>query len=211
MSTEHESDREVEETESDTVDAATAAGADDAVVDAEPKRPPGKSVGDWINGGRPGLIPAILIVTAVATSAVAAGLYWRQYLPDRQTDAAAADAVIAATTDGTVALLSYSPDSLDQDFAKGRSHLTGEFLSYYNDFTQQIVTPAAKKKGVSTTAAVVQAAVSELHPSSATVLAFVNQTTTSNESAGPSLAISTVVVHLTKVDGSWLISSFDPV
>lgn len=207
MSTEHEPDREVEETEPGTSDAATAAGADDA----EPTRPPGTSVGDWIISRRPGLIPAILIVTAVVTCAVAAGLYWRQYLPDRQTDAAAADAVIAATTDGTIALLSYSPDSLDQDFAKGRSHLTGEFLSYYNDFTQQIVTPAAKKKGVSTTAAVVQAAVSELHPSSATVLAFVNQTTTSNESAGPSLAVSTVVVHLTKVDGAWLISSFDPV
>jgi len=211
VSVEHESDREVEEAELGTIDDAAAAGADDAVVDADPRRSLGKSMGDWVGRHRPALLAAVLVVTAVATVAVAAGLYWRQYLPDRQTDAAAAEAVIAATTDGTVALLSYSPDSLDQDFAKAKSYLTGEFSSYYNDFTQQVVTPAAKKKGVSTTAAVVQAAVSELHPSSATVLAFVNQTTTSNESASPSLTVSSVLVHLTKIDGAWLISAFDPV
>jgi len=211
VSAENESGAEVGEAESDTAEDATAIDADEATADPDPKPRPGDSVRGWVSRHRSRLIAAVLAVTAIAAIAAAAALYWRQYLPDRQTDSAAADAVMAAATDGTIALLSYSPDSLDEDFAKAKSYLTGEFLSYYNDFTQQVVTPAARQKGVSTTAAVVQAAVSELHPSSATVLAFVNQTTTSNESAGPSMAVSTVMVHLTKVDGSWLISSFDPV
>lgn len=211
MSVEHESDREVDEAESGTADDPTPAADGEASGDTDPKRRRGNSLGVWVGSHRRGLVSAILAVMAIVAVAVAAGLYWRQYLPDRQTDAAAADAVLAAATDGTIALLSYSPDSLDKDFAKAKSHLTGEFLSYYSDFTQQVVTPAAKQKGVSTTAAVVQAAVSELHPRSATVLAFVNQTTTSNDAAGPSLAVSTVLVGLTKIDGSWLISAFDPV
>ena len=65
-------------------------------------------------------------------------------------------ALDAAKT-GTVALLSYSPESLDKDFAAAKSHLTGDFLSYYTQFTQQIVTPAAKQKSVKTAASVVRA------------------------------------------------------
>ena len=53
-------------------------------------------------------------------------------------------------SDGTVALLSYSPESLDKDFATAKSKLTGGFLSYYTQFTEQIVTPAAKQKSVKT-------------------------------------------------------------
>ena len=78
-------------------------------------------------------------------------------------------ALDAAKT-GTVALLSYSPESLDKDFAAAKSHLTGDFLSYYTQFTQQIVTPAAKQKSVKTAASVVRAAVSDMHPDSAVVL-----------------------------------------
>jgi Mce-associated membrane protein len=64
---------------------------------------------------------------------------------------------------------------------------------------------------VTTTAQVVGAATSELHPDSATVLVFVNQVTTSKERPDPSMASSTVKVSLTKVNGQWLITKFDPV
>jgi Mce-associated membrane protein len=154
-----------------------------------------------------GLLAAVL----VASAGVAAWLYFEQYRPDQETNAAAASVALDAAKNGTVALLSYSPESLDKDFAAAKSHLTGDFLSYYTQFTEQIVTPAAKQKSVKTSAAVVRAAVSELHPDSAVVLVFINQTTTSKENPDGSFAASAVKVGLKKINDTWLISSFDPV
>lgn len=157
------------------------------------------------------MIPSVLLLALLAAAGLAGWLYFTQYRPDQQTDDAVAQRVVNAARDGTVALLSYKPETLDQDFAAAKSHLSGDFLNYYNDFTKQVVTPAAKNKGVTTTAQVVGAAASELHPDSATVLVFVNQVTTSKERPDPSMASSTVKVSLTKVNGQWLITKFDPV
>ena len=110
--------------------------------------------------------------------------------PHQQTNTAATNIALEAAKSGTVALLSYSPDSLDKDFAAAKSNLTGDFLSYYTQFTEQIVTPAAKEKSVKTTASVVRAAVSEIHPDSAMVLVFINQTTTSKENPDGAFAAS---------------------
>jgi Mce-associated membrane protein len=118
---------------------------------------------------------------------------------------------IKAASDGTVALLSYTPETLDKDFATAKAHLTGDFLDYYTKFTTDVVTPAAKQKSVKTSAAVVRAAVGELKPDSAMVLVFLNQSTTSKENVDGSFTASAVKVSLTKVNGAWLISAFDPV
>jgi Mce-associated membrane protein len=155
--------------------------------------------------------PILLAAVLVASAGVAAWLYFEQYRPDQETNAAAASVALDAAKNGTVALLSYSPESLDKDFAAAKSHLTGDFLSYYTQFTEQIVTPAAKQKSVKTSAAVVRAAMSELHPDSAVVLVFINQTTTSKENPDGSFAASAVKVGLKKINDTWLISSFDPV
>lgn len=157
------------------------------------------------------VIPAILAVLLLISGGVATWLYFKQYRPDQQTDSSVVGTVASAASDGTVAVLSYSSDSLDQDFANARTHLAGEFLTYYNDFTQQIVTPAAKQKALKTTAHVTGAAVSELHPDSAVVLVFVDQTTTIKDNPQPSLALSTVVIHMTRINGTWLITKFTPV
>jgi Mce-associated membrane protein len=157
------------------------------------------------------IVPLVLLLSLLASGGLAGWLFFTQYRPDQQTDDAVAQSVVNAAKDGTVALLSYKPDSLDQDFAAAKSHLSGDFLNYYNDFTKQVVTPAAKTKGVTTTAQVMGAAASELHPDSATVLVFVNQVTMSKERPDPSMASSTVKVTLNKVNGQWLITKFDPV
>ena len=54
-------------------------------------------------------------------------------------------------------------------------------------------------------------AVSELRPDSADVLLYINQTTMAAGDPAPSQAASSVMVKLSKVDGKWLISSFNPV
>lgn len=155
---------------------------------------------------------AILLVGLLAVAGgVTAWLYQSQYQPDQQTDAAAAGSAVKAASDGTVALLSYSPEKLEDDFTNARSHLTGDFLDYYNQFTDQIVRPAAEKNAVQTSASVVNAAVAELHPDRAVVLVFLNQTTVSTENPDGAFSTSSVKVGLSKVDGAWRIAAFDPV
>jgi len=155
--------------------------------------------------------PLVLVLLLLVSGALAAWLYVTQYRPDKQTDTAAAQSAVDAARDGTVALLSYKPDTLNQDFAAAKSHLTGDFLNYYDQFTRQIVTPAAKEKKLTTTAQVVGAAASELNPNSAVVLLFVNQATVSKDRPDPALASSSVLVSLTKVHGQWLITKFQPI
>jgi Mce-associated membrane protein len=157
------------------------------------------------------LVPVILILLLLISGGGATWLYFERYLPRHQTDASVARAVVNAASDGTVALLSYSPESLDKDFATAKTHLSGDFLSYYNQFTEQIVAPAAKEKSLKTTAHVMGAGVSELHPDSAVVLVYVDQATTSKDKPDPSMTASSVLVSMIRVNGAWLINKFDPV
>lgn len=154
------------------------------------------------------LLPMVIAVAAVG---LALGVFFFQYRPDQRTAGAAANEATRAAEDGVVALLSYSADSLDGDFARAKSHLTGEFLDYYNEFTKQILASAAQQNQLTTTAHVIRAAVSEMHPDSAVVLMFVNQNTVSKDKPHPETTASSVLVTLTKVEGSWLIAKFDPV
>jgi Mce-associated membrane protein len=184
----------------------------DAATETETQPEPQAGIVRQLARGARARLGVILLAAAlVASAGVAAWLYFEQYRPDQETNPAAATVALDAAKTGTVALLSYSPESLDKDFASAKSRLTGDFLSYYTQFTEQIVTPAAKQKSVKTSAAVVRAAVSELHPDSAVVLVFINQNTTSKENPDGSFAASAVKVGMKKINGAWLISSFDPV
>jgi Mce-associated membrane protein len=55
------------------------------------------------------------------------------------------------------------------------------------------------------------AGVQELHPDSAVVLVYVDQSTTSKDRPDPTLAASTVLVSMTRINGSWLITKFEPI
>ncbi len=149
---------------------------------------------------------------ALLMSALLAGsVYWFVFRPDRLTDEQARDAVLDAAKNGTVAVLTYSPETVDKDLADARARLTGDFLKQYEDFTAQTVVPAAKNAGVKTEATVTRAAISQMQPGRAQVLVFVNQVTTSRARPTPALATSSVIVTLVDKDGHWLISDFKPV
>lgn len=153
------------------------------------------------------VVATALVIAAVG---VAVGVYFFVYRPDQQVDDAAARGAIQAASDGAVAALSYSYEHLNRDFNNAKSHLTGDFLAYYSKFADEVVAPTAEKGQLTASAKVVRAAVSELHPNAATVLVFVDQTTASVQKKDPEKTQSSVLVTLTKVDGSWLISKFDP-
>jgi Mce-associated membrane protein len=222
---------EIDATEADKVDLDEA--STDEAVDTEEAVDADESADELETPGEPvkqrsvvRLVASIVLaVLLVGSAAGAASVYWWIYRPDQKafglnlftTESVdkqiqqRQQQVAGAARDGTVALLSYAPETLDKDLANAKSHLTGEFLKYYSQFTDQIVAPAAKQKGVKTEATVARAAVSELHADSAVVLVFVNQVTTSKDRPDPALATSSVVVKLTNTDGHWLISEFNPV
>jgi len=213
VSADDETTADVEPTDEVEVDTATDDKEKDSAVDEIDKAADSADSSPAARRSLPAipLIPAALVLGLLAAGALAGWLYFAQFRPDTQTDNAVAQAAVNAARDGTVALLSYKPDTLNQDFAAARSHLTGDFLNYYDQFTKEVVTPAAQSKAVATTAQVVGAAASELHPNSAVVLVFVNQVTTSKERPDPAMASSSVLVSLTKVHGDWLINKFDPI
>jgi Mce-associated membrane protein len=198
---------EIDKTAADE-DADADADADEAQQDDDTTLGLGEKLARRL---RVKVAPLVLVLLLLLSGALATWLYVGQYRHDEQTDTAAAQTAINAARDGTVALLSYKPDTLNQDFAAAKSHLTGDFLNYYDQFTKEIVTPAAKEKALTTTAQVVGAAATELQPNSAVVLLFVNQATTSKERPDPAMASSSVLVSLTKVHGTWLITKFQPV
>ena len=159
----------------------------------------------------PRLATTLLALITVGAAALTTIIYFIQDRPDQQTDRGAADAAVRAASAGTVALLSYSPESTGHDFSAAESHLTGDFLTYYTKFTQQIVGPAAKERGIKATANVVRAAVSEMHPRTAVVLVFINESTVSKDKPDPDSSASSVLVTVEKHNNTWLISKFEPV
>jgi Mce-associated membrane protein len=157
------------------------------------------------------LVPVILVLLLLISGGVATWLYFKQYRPGQQTDPRVARAVVNAASDGTAALLSYSPDTLDKASPPPGRTSSGISCPNYNQLTQQIVTPAAKQKSLKITAHLMDAAVSQLRPDSAVVLVLGDQSTTSKDSPDPSMTASSVLVSMTRVNGDWLISKLDPV
>ena len=115
--------RDVETTE--TAEAVEdVPGAAETEVDAPKRTERGRH--GWSRALRKvKVVPVILVLLLLTSGGVATWLYFERYQPNQQTDPSVARAVVSAASDGTVALLSYSPESLDKDFATAKSHLPG--------------------------------------------------------------------------------------
>lgn len=112
--------------------------------------------------------------------------------------------------DSTTALLSYTPDKVDQQLGDAQNLLTGEFKNSYSELINDVVIPGAKEQQISAVATVPAAASVSAESNRAVVLVFVNQTVVIGSSA-PTDTASSVRVTLDKVGDKWLISAFDPV
>ncbi|WP_174523708.1 hypothetical protein [Mycolicibacterium novocastrense] len=151
-----------------------------------------------------GVLPALALLLAGA----AGYLKWVDNSV-RNADAARAESVQVAK-DSTVAMLSYKPDTVEQQLNDARSLLTGEFEESYTGLINDVVIPGAQQKQISAVASVPAAASVSAGPDEAVVLVFVNQTVVMGQDA-PTDTASSVRVTLEKIDGRWLISKFDPV
>ena len=159
---------------------------------------------DWSRVVAFAVLPALAFVLAVG----AGGLKFM--------DSAVRDSNVArgqsmqAAKDSTVALLSYKPDTVEQQLTAARDRLTGQFKDEYTDLTTNVVIPGAKEKQISAVASVPAAAPVSANPGRAVVLLFVNQTVTVGTGV-PADTASSVRITLDKVDDRWLISKFEPV
>jgi Mce-associated membrane protein len=150
------------------------------------------------------VVPVLIVLLA----GVAGVLVW-QNGSNRVAQPAGAESLQAAT-DGTVALLSYRPDTVEKDLETARSRLTGSFLDAYSSLIHEVVIPGSKEKQISAAATVPAAASIKATGKNAVVLVFVNQAVTIGKNA-PTSTASSVRVTLDRIDGRWLISGFDPI
>jgi Mce-associated membrane protein len=176
--------------------------ADEASESAGPEKP--KRSIQWARVFAFGVLPAVVLLLAL-------GAGYLKWTDNSVRDSARArDTSVQAARDSTVALLSYKPDSVEQQLTAARDRLTGEFRDSYTSLTRDVVIPGAKQKQISAVATVPAAASVSAKPNRAVVLVFVNQTVIVGQDA-PTDTASAVRVTLDKVGNSWLISSFDPV
>ncbi|MDT5086823.1 MAG: Mce-associated rane protein [Mycobacterium sp.] len=150
------------------------------------------------------VIPALALILAL-------GVGYLKWLDGTARESrAAADQSIRAASDSTVAILSYKPETVDQDLKAAADRLAEPFRQQYTQLVRDVVVPGAKQQHISAVATVPAAASVSATGKHAVVLVFVDQTTTIGNDA-PTQSTSSVRVSLDKVAGRWLISQFDPV
>jgi Mce-associated membrane protein len=188
--------------ESDAVDEAAAPEVlDDAAVAEEAPR---RSRVDWGRVAAYGLLPALALILALAAG-------FLKYVDNsvRESATARAESMQAASA-STIALLSYTPDKVEQQLNDARSLLTGDFLDSYTSLINQVVIPGAKQQQISAIATVPKVGSISADPNEAVALVFVNQAVTVGADA-PTSTTSSVRVTLEKTGDKWLISEFAPV
>lgn len=154
------------------------------------------------------LIASVVIPLLLMGMALGAGYLKYRDGSIRGAHAAAISSVHAAT-EGTIALLSYNPDTAQGTLTAAADRLTGTFRDSYVSLITDVVIPGAKDKKISATATVPAAASVMANESHAVVLVFVDQSVVVGDDA-PSATASAVQVTLDKDGSRWLISGFDP-
>ncbi len=180
-----------------------AEGSPDAQPDADGVVAPKRRI-SWSRVVVFGVLPVLALVLAAA----AGYLKW-QDASVRTADLARIESVQVAK-DSTIALLSYRPETVDQQLGAARDLLTGDFKNSYTSLTTDVVIPGAKQKQISAVVTVPAVASVSATPTHAVVLVFVNQTVIVGQDA-PTDTASTVRVTMDKIGGHWLISEFDPI
>ena len=159
---------------------------------------------DWKKVVVWGILPVLAFLLAIA-----AGFLKWQYTTMHGSEVAGGQALQAAR-DGTVAMLTYRAETVEQDLTTARDLLTGGFRDSYTSLVNDVVIPGAREQRISAEAKVAAAATVSAEQNHAVVLVFVNQTTVIGDGP-PSGMASTVRVTLDNEGDRWLISDFTPI
>lgn len=206
-------DAEPAATEPADADADEVESAAESTESAE-AAPAEKKKTNWGRVFAYGVLPAVALLLALAAGYARWEYNTSEYgtvppAASEQNPSPAFDSMNAAKN-STIAMLSYKPDTVDQQLNDARDLLTGEFRDSYTSLINDVVIPGAKEKQISAVASVPAVASVSADPTHAVVLVFVNQTVVVGQEL-PTDTASSVRVTLDKVDGRWLISEFEPV
>jgi Mce-associated membrane protein len=193
-----ETDTVVEPSETDTEAESVAATEETETTETE------KTGINWPRVLAFGVLPVLALILGAA-----AGFLKWQDSSVRDTNAVRIESMQIAK-DASVKLLSYKPDTVEQDLGSARELLTGEFRESYTQLINDVVIPGSKEKQISAVATVPAAASVSAEPNKAVVLVFVNQTVVVGTDA-PTATTSSVQVTMDRVDDRWLISEFNPI
>jgi len=197
--------------------ATTNPGTDpeSAAVSGAHAREAGRSVGQWFSRARgvgeahPRLLLGtwtallLFVVTGVGL------LGWQHHLHNQAEEARqqATEAATAAVPD----VLSYNYRTIDDDLARAKTHLTGDFARQFGQLTSQIVAPQAVQGQITTRAEIAATSVVEAVPNRVVELLFVNQTTQGLNLPQPRVDGSRLVLTMEKVNNQWLIQNLEPI
>jgi Mce-associated membrane protein len=201
-----QADETVTQDSDEKTDDATEPG-DELTDTAEPTRP--KRGIQWTRVFAYGVLPALALLLAMG----AGYLKWQdnsERVDNISDNKSAAHEAMQAAKDSTIAMLSYKPDTVEQQLTAARDLLTSDFRDQYSSLTNDVVIPGAKQKQISAVATVPATALVSADPRHAVVLVFVNQTVIVGQDA-PTDTASSVRVTLDKTGDRWLIAKFDPV
>jgi Mce-associated membrane protein len=206
-------DTDTEQVEDTAVDESTEKVDEPTeIVDEkpEPRAPIRLNRGiPWARAFAFGVLPALALLLALG----AGFLKWQDSaasVDDINNAKSPARQAMQTAKDSTIALLSYQPDTVEQQLTAARDLLTGDFRDSYTSLTNDVVIPGAKQKQISAVATVPAVASVSANPHHAVALVFVNQTVVVGQTA-PTDTASSVRVTLDKIGDRWLISAFDPV
>jgi Mce-associated membrane protein len=204
---------EAETTEAETTEAEPAEYPEDSTESAEVAEATKRKT-DWTRVLAFGVLPGLALLLALAAGFarweyVASGYGALPPVASEQNPSPAMDSISAAK-DSTIKMLSYNPDTVEEQLNSARDLLTGEFRDSYTSLINDVVIPGATQKQISAVASVPAAASVSADPTNAVVMVFVNQTVVVGQDP-PSDTASSVRVTMEKVDGRWLISEFEPV
>ncbi|MUL66738.1 hypothetical protein BOO86_19855 [Mycobacterium sp. CBMA 234] len=200
---EDEAPSEVESPEAEGAESEVAAPEPVASNDAVPHVNRRASRGiEWMRMVAYRIVPALAVVLVAA----AAGLW---YLTTTHASAADRDKVVKVARDGTVAILSYQPETVRQQLTDARKLLTTPFLNDYTTLTKQVI-PGAEERHMASVTTVPAAAAVSVDGNHAVVLLFVNQKVIVGGQP-PTETPTTARVTLERLGGQWLIAKFEPV
>jgi len=155
-------------------------------------------------------LPLIVGSAFVAVLIVVTGLLGWRYYTDRMTDDARTDAVNAAKS-AAISMLAYDYNTADATLNKAADNLTGDFKGEFRDLIKTVIIPGAQQKQLTVHIDVRAAAAVDASPDSATVLLFINQSTTDQGSMKAVIGGARVRMRMRKDDGRWLVSSLQPI
>ncbi|SFB28052.1 Mce-associated membrane protein [Nocardioides alpinus] len=161
-------------------------------------------------------------VLAVLVLAAAIVLLWLVQAGERQPEgvstaesdravvasAAVKDDVLDVAAEAATRVYSYGWETLADDKAAARELLTGDMLSQY-DRTMAGVATSSRRDRTVVSAEVVGTSLVTATTSYARVLVFVNQRTTGDDLAKPTLDLDRVLITLVRTDDAWKVSELD--